>query len=167
MATTIAKSTKSRTFNQILTMFYEDRLTVNLLNHNLKEHERLLFKNKLYKTPNKYLCGRELSKNQNHIIEYLWIAKCGRVDDEKYHSTFTTNFCDDCKIGKMQSRFMKCKYVDGCHTECAVCISPIEMGSPSVVLECNHTFHGGCINRWFKTRVNCPCCRRDYSAFLD
>jgi hypothetical protein len=93
-------------------MFYEDRLTVNLLNHNLKEHERLLFKNKLYKTPNKYLCGRELSKNQNHIIEYLWIAKCGRIDDEKYHSTFTTNFCDDCKIGKMQSRFMKCKYVD-------------------------------------------------------
>jgi hypothetical protein len=167
MTTIIAKSTKSRTFNQILTMFYEDQLTMKILNYNLKEHERTLFKNKLRKTPNKYLCGRALSKNQIHIIRGLWIMKCERVDDEKYHSIFTQKFCDDCKIGEMQSRFMKCKYVDGCHTECAICISPIKIGSPSVVLECNHTFHGGCINRWFKTKINCPCCRRNYSAFLD
>lgn len=166
MATKPTK-TKVRTFNEILTMFYEDRLTVKLLNYNLKEPERILFENKLYKTPNKYLCGRVLTKNQTSIIKHLYIEKCKRVDHEKYHSIFTTDFCDDCKIGKMQSRFMKCKYVDGYHTECAVCISSIEEDTPSVVLECNHTFHGGCINHWFKTKLTCPCCRRDYSAFLD
>ncbi len=32
--------------------------------------------------------------------------------------------------------------------------------------ECPHFFHRECIEKWFKNKINCPICRRDYWLIL-
>ncbi|KAI4301433.1 hypothetical protein L6164_034712 [Bauhinia variegata] len=44
--------------------------------------------------------------------------------------------------------------------ECAVCLSEFEDGDTGRVLpNCNHAFHCHCIDKWFRSRSNCPLCR--------
>lgn len=46
---------------------------------------------------------------------------------------------------------------------CPICHGDYnEESTPKVTLECNHSFHTGCIIRWFRTPINegtCPMCR--------
>ena len=44
---------------------------------------------------------------------------------------------------------------------CTICLEEvIESDDNKKVLHCNHTFHANCINRWLRTRSQCPVCRR-------
>ncbi len=42
---------------------------------------------------------------------------------------------------------------------CTICLDSINR-SAQRSLDCNHTFHRVCINRWLHTRSTCPVCRR-------
>lgn len=45
---------------------------------------------------------------------------------------------------------------------CAICQDNIELGSEIRTLNrCEHAFHTGCIDTWFRTNVRCPVCRHD------
>lgn len=44
---------------------------------------------------------------------------------------------------------------------CTICLEEvIDSDNNKKVLHCNHTFHENCINRWLRTRSQCPVCRR-------
>jgi hypothetical protein len=40
---------------------------------------------------------------------------------------------------------------------CSICLDAIDKGT---TLSCQHTFHEGCINTWFKHKASCPLCRK-------
>ena len=44
---------------------------------------------------------------------------------------------------------------------CTICLEEVvDSDNNKKVLHCNHTFHANCINRWLRTRSQCPVCRR-------
>ena len=44
--------------------------------------------------------------------------------------------------------------------ECPICLESLNKGEYEKVLECKHTFHKKCIDRWFKKDNDfCPMCR--------
>lgn len=54
------------------------------------------------------------------------------------------------------------------HEPCAICLSDIHPGAEStVVLECDHAFHGNCIATAFRYSPRCPMCRGDPFAELE
>ena len=42
---------------------------------------------------------------------------------------------------------------------CSICLDCVETGQAAKTLSCQHTFHEGCINTWFKHKASCPLCR--------
>ena len=42
---------------------------------------------------------------------------------------------------------------------CSICQEDIENGTYVRELSCKHTFHMGCIHRWFRRKRCCPTCR--------
>ena len=46
---------------------------------------------------------------------------------------------------------------------CAICTMDIKLGEEIMILNCpgHHFFHGNCIKRWLKSKINCPMCRSD------
>jgi len=53
-------------------------------------------------------------------------------------------------------------YGDGEELLCAVCTDPISIGNPAKQLPCNHLFHENCISTWFRRKLTCPLCRRNF-----
>lgn len=48
--------------------------------------------------------------------------------------------------------------------ECSVCLSLVCEGEKGKVLpQCNHWFHGDCIDMWFQSHSTCPLCRNPVS----
>ncbi|KAL3639834.1 hypothetical protein CASFOL_014802 [Castilleja foliolosa] len=46
------------------------------------------------------------------------------------------------------------------HSECAICLAEFAAGEEIRVLpQCGHSFHVGCIDKWFKSHSSCPSCR--------
>lgn len=44
---------------------------------------------------------------------------------------------------------------------CSICLDVVETGKAAKTLSCQHTFHEGCIDTWFKHKVSCPLCRKE------
>lgn len=45
---------------------------------------------------------------------------------------------------------------------CSICLDSFSFGQHHRILECRHSFHKKCIDKWFKTGNNCPICRFIY-----
>ncbi|KAJ5671425.1 hypothetical protein N7507_000552 [Penicillium longicatenatum] len=45
--------------------------------------------------------------------------------------------------------------------ECAICLSPPEIGKRITTLPCGHLFHYLCIERWLTRCPTCPLCRKE------
>lgn len=45
--------------------------------------------------------------------------------------------------------------------ECAICLSPPELGGRVTTLPCGHSFHYLCITQWLTRSTTCPLCRQD------
>lgn len=52
-----------------------------------------------------------------------------------------------------------CSFHNG--NQCSICFSNMSQGS-SRQLECTHTFHTRCIERWKRTSRTCPICRQPF-----
>ena len=45
-------------------------------------------------------------------------------------------------------------------TECSICVSDtVQDSNPLVMLQCEHTFHKDCIQKWVEYKADCPLCR--------
>ena len=44
--------------------------------------------------------------------------------------------------------------------ECSICLDDFKVDTKYCILECSHTFHHNCINKWFETNNICPNCRQ-------
>ena len=42
---------------------------------------------------------------------------------------------------------------------CPICYDPITKDTGITTLACTHSYHLGCISRWFSVDESCPCCR--------
>jgi hypothetical protein len=46
---------------------------------------------------------------------------------------------------------------------CSICRETLNSeNKTSLTLDCDHTFHGKCISKWFTQSNQCPICRKDY-----
>lgn len=45
------------------------------------------------------------------------------------------------------------------NTQCSICLETIQQNETVVTLECQHTFHLQCIERWCSSHNSCPICR--------
>jgi len=161
----MSKTKSKRTFKDFLKLFFDDKLSSNYLYYNLKAEDRERFRDKVYKHPNKYLRGRNLSEKQIKLLkESFWTVRCKREDCEFYHPSF--HDCSECIIAEKQNKFITFKKNTSDVLECAVCISSIEKNESCAILECNHSFHNECILKWLKKHLNCPCCRENFNKYM-
>lgn len=151
-----------RTFNDLLNLFNEDKLTMNYLNYNLTKDESRHFYKKITDHPNKYFVGKQLSKNQKDLLKnFFYMVRCKRNDCEYYHSEFTIDSCNKC-VNYEENQYLKYKKTRSNDLLCSICILDIEKNTKHAVLECNHFFHKECIRKWLTKKMNCPCCRRNF-----
>ena len=61
------------------------------------------------------------------------------------------------EIIERQNTILKRPYIIINENECSICLENIS--SNQILLNCNHTFHKQCIDKWFLTNTNCPNCR--------
>jgi len=53
-------------------------------------------------------------------------------------------------------------YDDSINNSCSICMEEFEMDDKCRMLNCKHSFHVKCIDRWFKyTKANCALCRKE------
>jgi len=55
---------------------------------------------------------------------------------------------DDCLVGQ----------------PCAICQEEYRLKEYKRVLTCDHSFHKRCIDKWLKTNLSCPMCRKDIGS---
>lgn len=61
-------------------------------------------------------------------------------------------------FGSIETEMKNALVLPKCCTtsECSICMSSSD---DTVILPCNHTFHMGCISRWYMRSNSCPNCR--------
>jgi hypothetical protein len=52
------------------------------------------------------------------------------------------------------------KIVDNTEDDCSICLES-KLSGDIIELECTHTFHKECINKWLTNNESCPYCRQD------
>jgi hypothetical protein len=50
---------------------------------------------------------------------------------------------------------------NGKYKSCSICIEDFNDDDDIIILECEHIFHGSCIEEWGHYKGNCPICRTD------
>ena len=65
----------------------------------------------------------------------------------------------DSKNFKKLGKYKKVKESDICGTNCPICLDEFKESEYYRNLNCNHSFHKKCIDRWLKKENNCPMCR--------
>ena len=53
------------------------------------------------------------------------------------------------------------------HARCAICLEDYAEGESLRHLPCLHSYHAGCIDRWFERSVECPLCQCDVNALMN
>mmetsp|Transcript_5830 Transcript_5830/g.24108 ORF Transcript_5830/g.24108 Transcript_5830/m.24108 type:complete len:143 (+) Transcript_5830:2607-3035(+) len=53
------------------------------------------------------------------------------------------------------------------HARCAVCLEDYAEGESLRHLPCLHSYHAGCVDRWFEHSVECPVCKCDVNALMN
>jgi hypothetical protein len=155
-----------RSFNDILNLFNEDKLTPGFLFNNLKTEERKVFDRKIYNHQQKYLNGRTFTKKQMAVIKSLCIMRCKRSDCIEYHSKFMEEWCKNCTHAKKESQFLKYNVNESTDVDCSICISCIDQKEEMATLICKHNFHKECLLTWLKCNLNCPCCRTNFKKYM-
>jgi hypothetical protein len=64
---------------------------------------------------------------------------------------------------KQIGKYRKVKTSDTCllENQCPICLDNFQVGEYHRTLDCNHSFHKKCIDRWFKKdHCECPMCRK-------
>jgi hypothetical protein len=50
---------------------------------------------------------------------------------------------------------------------CSICQDEYKIKEYKRELDCKHTFHKKCIDKWLKTHLTCPCCRINISGCME
>ena len=53
---------------------------------------------------------------------------------------------------------------DEVEEQCAICLEEYKIGLYKRTLNCNHTFHKKCIDKWIGEKLSCPICRNSVSG---
>ena len=114
-----------------------------------------------------------LHRNGLHRTPLLTINQLGHTVEE-YHFEqddisssvlldLITKFNKPFKQKKI--KYYKIKSIDEGFKECSICIQDYNLGEYRKTLNCEHTFHKKCIDRWLKKSNNCPLCRQNVYTF--
>jgi hypothetical protein len=158
------KKEMNEKFNLFLELLYQDipYSTYYTYVENLRYAEDLFICNKLKSNPNLFLCDKIKTKNQEKILELLYIKRCHRTDREYFHFYNegqtnihnTCNYCNIVKVATMEDNQL-----------CSICCVDIEKEANAIRLDCGHFYHKTCISNWFIRKITCPYCRRDYTDY--
>jgi hypothetical protein len=93
--------------------------------------------------------GSIFTKIGNSITSYM--LEEGRVSDDLYF---------DFNINQLKIGYKKIKIGDELINEqCSICLEKFQEGEYKRELNCSHTYHKKCIDKWIKHEFNCPECR--------
>jgi hypothetical protein len=86
---------------------------------------------------------------------------CKRCDNDNDNDDNNDNnqslLPDTTKINKKTIQFTE----EMNDKECSICLEEFKKDEELIKIECQHYFHGNCIDIWFKTNGTCPLCRLD------
>ena len=80
---------------------------------------------------------------------------CKRCDNNDNNDNNQSLLPDTSKIQKKMIQFTE----EMNNKECSICLEEFKKDEELIKIECQHYFHGICINNWFKTNGTCPLCR--------
>ena len=103
--------------------------------------------------------GYQINEEHDYDIDYDDLQALVFLD---VTTRFASPSSDNLKnLRKIKIKSIKHKKVkESKDTECSICLDTIKVGEFEKNLECNHTFHKKCIDRWFKKdNDSCPMCR--------
>lgn len=112
----------------------------------------------------------------NSFSKY-YCAICSLYDDKSEEKgIYHCDKCGICKVGGRETSF----HCDGCNCcyklpmrddhvcvqnrlnqNCSVCLEDLNCSRQSIIfLKCQHNIHKNCLDRYIKTSINCPVCRK-------
>jgi hypothetical protein len=103
--------------------------------------------------------GYQVTEEEEYDIDYDDLSALIFLD---VTTRFASPVSEDFKnLRNSKIKEIKYKKVKECSdTECAICLDTVKVGEFEKTLECKHTFHKKCIDRWFKKdNDSCPMCR--------
>ena len=80
---------------------------------------------------------------------------CKRCDNDNNNDNNQSLLPDTSKIKQKKFQFTE----EMNDKECSICLEEFKKDEELIKIECQHYFHGTCINNWFKTNGTCPLCR--------
>jgi len=103
--------------------------------------------------------GYQINEEHDYDIDYDDLQALVFLD---VTTRFASPVSDNLKnLRKIKIKSIKHKKVkESKDTECSICLDNIKVGEFEKTLECKHSFHKKCIDRWFKKdNDSCPMCR--------
>lgn len=111
----------------------------------LNTNESLVYANNFQQQTNAQILQQVLAQNP-HIQEPLPV---GATVDQIKKNTSISRYIKDPNVPENEQE------------RCTVCLSEFETGNEVRILNCSHTFHIECIDRWLVYNKKCPVCRID------
>lgn len=105
-----------------------------------------------------------MPKFDGHFLNRNYTALKAFFISLQYFSSFDQENLDQ-RLGARKQFEARERSVDGCVAECAVCLCEIKEVDEIRELQCQHYFHGDCLDKWISYRHStCPVCRSFLAA---
>jgi hypothetical protein len=153
------------TLDQLLNTAIQDALRNNIVNI-YRDTVRNIRSNRYFNTPP--VGGYNVTEEYEYILPDRddisstilldIVTRFGSPGNDSIHEHMKQHRRDQIKnIGK----YKKIKELGEICPECSICLEEFKQGEYYRKLECTHTFHKKCIDRWFKRdHSDCPLCRK-------
>jgi len=118
---------------------------------------RSTLSSRYYNTPT---TNNFINEEHDYNIEYDDISSLVFLDiTTRFASPITDTEIKNIRTKKIKNiKYQKIKEEN--ESECPICLETLNKGEYEKVLQCKHTFHKKCIDRWFKKDNDfCPMCR--------
>jgi len=98
---------------------------------------------------------RELIKYIKNLYEYIYEEEERTSTQHVYQ---LKKYCYSCNQKDISNYINNYQIIDD-SGECSICYSNYTVDEKVTKLRCNHIYHNGCVEEWFKTSGTCPLCR--------
>jgi hypothetical protein len=141
--------------NNILNMYHGEERMIRNPNRIPLSLLRTTLSSRYYNSPQ--LGGYQINEEHDYNLDIDDLTSLIFLDvTSRFSSPVTESELRKDKIKQIKYRKVK----EPLENECPICLECISVGEYQKVLNCKHSFHKKCIDRWFKKDNDfCPMCR--------